>query len=319
MRTAAHRYVPNFAWNSLFVVLLVLASRLSDATPEIYNGKNSCVARLPWMAALTVTRGGNWYRCAGVVIAPNAILTAAHCVTTVQNGVPTPDAPANIGIQAGVTDLRDAASSAVLGVTVHPNYLQSLKESLQQNSMFLYPYDLAVLKVNQTYSINQIAPFAVNSVGWTDNARGIIAGWGMLGSGNDGAGLPAILQEGVTTFLRADECRERYRQIANNAAMVTNDKLCAISLPTDVCKGDSGGGLFLLGKQISGVASVDTVSLIGIVSNSPDGKCGQLNSASLYSDVSQARAWIESQLDKGIKLRTGSMKLALCQSPGIDR
>ena len=98
------------------------SSALTGAASKIVNGRDARKGSVPWMVSLQYTHGDDdsspaYHFCGGSLIAPNLVLTAAHCVG---DGVQQ--------VRIGATDLAaDAATdgSDVIGVKAvwrHPYY-----------------------------------------------------------------------------------------------------------------------------------------------------------------------------------------------------
>ena len=69
-----------------------LASSCGHGTPfaRIVGGIESTIGAYPWLALLGYKihgREGVQYACGGALIGENYVLTAAHCVTGLQNGI----------------------------------------------------------------------------------------------------------------------------------------------------------------------------------------------------------------------------------------
>ncbi|CAD7083706.1 unnamed protein product [Hermetia illucens] len=105
---------------------------------------------------------------------------------------------------------------------------------------------------------------------------GVTTGWGSVRFGGKG---PRSLYEGAVVIYSHDECKKSlvgfhyYKQVM----------VCASSYPVDSCSGDSGGPL---------VVDVDSEYMmqVGIVSFGY--KCGEPNSAGMYTRVATFYDWI---------------------------
>ena len=69
-----------------------LATSCAHGTPtrRIVGGIESTIGAYPWLALLGYTINGRQdlqYACGGALIGENYVLTAAHCVTGLQNGI----------------------------------------------------------------------------------------------------------------------------------------------------------------------------------------------------------------------------------------
>ena len=94
-----------------------------DKLNWIVGGELAPVDKYPWFARL-VDRSGNWAQCGGMLVAPEYVLTAAHCVSpyetwtasqaAVQIGAVCPNTSNNCG--------QPIQQINVQSITPHPNY-----------------------------------------------------------------------------------------------------------------------------------------------------------------------------------------------------
>lgn len=92
-------------------------------------------------------QGDDTSTCTGAIIAPNLILTAAHCVLAAQ------ESSTQIDVIFGTTDLYQITNEnihAVEKITIHPQYL-ALREELQANKLWkiVNVFDLALLMLKK--------------------------------------------------------------------------------------------------------------------------------------------------------------------------
>ncbi|MCX2954145.1 serine protease [Lentzea sp. NEAU-D7] len=213
-----------------FAVLVAVIALVSGATSAdaIVGGTPARVADTPWVVAITTTDGQ--LICGGALVAPDKVVTAAHCV--VPKGVLGKNQrPAEqLRVVAGRTDLRskvEGVEAAVASVWRHPDYVEVTKGD-----------DVAVLTLAQALQYRTIA------LGETGD-DGVVLGWGRTAEDSP----PAMSLRKVTVPILPDsECLQKepdYRQGA---------MLCAGRGGRDACTGDSGGPLVVRGR-LAGVVS----------------------------------------------------------------
>jgi S1-C subfamily serine protease len=204
------------------------------------------------------SRGGV---CSGVVVAQNAILTAAHC--------------------AGArTDLRihwrDAAGEPVLiepaSVTIHPGYVAGAITERRPS------VDLALIRLTQALPA-RFSPARLSDSQWPRVGEAVtLAGYGVLREGEArstgtyrSAQLQAVEPYGPSKLLLWTADPDSNGQRPGRGA----------------CQGDSGGPMFDTGGQIVAITSWST--------GATKGRCGLLSQGIL---LKPQRAWIDATLGR---------------------
>lgn len=195
----------------------------SGQRSEIVGGTDATDPGWAPLAYVTTDVGGDHaIACSGTVVAPGAVLTAAHCVTR-RDG--TPYDPGAVTVVTGRRDLRDGAGRlhGAVQVLVHPAFDAAGVR-----------FDAALIGLDSAAETPAIALAAGDPAAGT---VGLVAGWGTI----DGAGgVSSMLRSTATTVVANSACARRLGGF--DAATM----LCAIDgaqLLGSVCHGDSGGPL----------------------------------------------------------------------------
>ncbi|MCP2250125.1 serine protease [Lentzea aerocolonigenes] len=207
------------------VIALVSGASTADA---IVGGTPARVADTPWVVAITTTDGQ--LICGGALVAPDKVVTAAHCAT-IKGVVGRNQRPAEqLRVVAGRTDLRatgEGIEAAVATVWRHPEYKDVTKGD-----------DVAVLTLARSLPYRTIA---LGEVG----EDGVVLGWGRTAESSP----PAMTLRKVTVPILPDaEC------VAKEPDYRPGAMLCAGRGGRDACAGDSGGPLVVRGR-LAGVVS----------------------------------------------------------------
>ena len=207
------------------MIALVSGASTADA---IVGGTPARVADTPWVVAITTTDGQ--LICGGALVAPDKVMTAAHCAT-VKGVFGKNQRPAEqLRVIAGRTDLRDSGAGIEAAVTTvwrHPDY----REVTQGD-------DVAVL------TLARALPYRTIALGEAGD-DGVVLGWGRTAENTP----PAMSLRKVTVPILSDqECVLKEPDFRPGAM------LCAGRGGRDACTGDSGGPLVVRGR-LAGVVS----------------------------------------------------------------
>ena len=232
--------------------------------PRIVGGYAADVAQWPFMAALYFNGEQG---CGGSVIAPSAVLTAAHCVKGTH--------PDELSVGTGRRALSDAGSGQTIGVAdfvVHPGYGRSGRA------------DFAVLRLEQPTSAPaaQLSSPADNYL-TAPGSTLRVAGWGATTPAGYDPGSDALLETTEST-LPGRKCGRAYGR-----GFVARDQICTLGprlgrgQNASSCFGDSGGPLVAdgpAGRQLVGVVSFG------------GNRCGDPRHPSVYARVAPQLGWI---------------------------
>ena len=164
--------------------------------------------------------GGN---CGGSLIAPNLVLSAAHCSDVFFEGST---------LYIGGLNLDSGENRTVVRRVIHPNYND---DTLDNDFLVIL---LSSNSTKEPIEMNSDVNFP--SIPGTDLT---IIGFGNLLHGSDQ--VPDRLQEAVVDFVVDSSCERAYRNELTPSIM-----LCASSPGKDSCEGDSGGPIFTDGRQV---------------------------------------------------------------------
>ncbi|GAA2423587.1 trypsin-like serine protease [Streptomyces macrosporus] len=230
----------------------------AGAEPRIIGGTDTAFSDAPFMVQLLFDRdrdGSYYFTCGGTLVAPNKVLTAAHCLHD-ENGV-RQDWGRYGAILAGTNKLLggwDNAEGTFVDVT--RSWVRGTYDHHSADN------DIAVLTLAEPVNLRttEIADLGDDAL-YAPGTAGTAYGWGMTSADRETGTLASTLQR-VSLPLHSDaECAANLDSVLGAGSFEKGHMVCAGPPGTGddatgrtTCPGDSGGPLLVRGK-VAGVVS----------------------------------------------------------------
>ncbi|GMR40881.1 hypothetical protein PMAYCL1PPCAC_11076 [Pristionchus mayeri] len=280
---------------SLFFLFLSVSGEINDcgiSNPprnRIIGGNDAPVGKWPWQVQLLLVRESSSVSlCGGSIIAPRCILTAAHCLNSI-------DEVHKIMYGSVGADRSDKTARAA-NFTIH--------EKWESNKYKKSPNDIALIELEEPIQFDGTAsPVCLPSLDTTIpvDAQVVATGFGLANDYNNTSalGISSRLKETVILLVPHEVCNFRWHQ-----QMETEDlrdtQICAGSYGHGSMKGDSGGPLVIFSKSKQWFQ-------IGVVSSGPGYSLEHDVAPEIYTNVAKYCDWIEQNTRGEAKCTSGEL------------
>lgn len=219
---------------NIALIATTLALACAPTAQAVVGGQETEASGYPWLVAvgtpLFLERPSGQF-CGGALIAPDQVMTAAHCVQIAEL------LPQALTVTFDRTDLRtgDGTTVGVAGIRVHPDFREETVDGIT-----VYHHDVAILTLDHAQSRPTVDIAAPHG----DSAT--ILGWGAT---SDSDTSNTRLRSTTVPLHPDTDCTVAYR-----ATYDPSDMVCAGSPEADTADFDSGGPL-LVDSRLVGLTS----------------------------------------------------------------
>lgn len=261
----------------MLVVLRVADSRLRKHVEEepddyiieqqlrIVGGKSVPSSyNYPFIASILTysSKKGFYHVCGGSLIAPDIVLSAAHCYDEAKQ--------VQIGRLDYTEEFQDSAVSTfnIINKRKHPNFNQK---------NFNYDFALFQLDIPDVFH----APITLQlwpNLKQEDTFK--IMGWGATVKEGKAS---KILRESEVELIPNEQCEKSY----GNKNLITDAMICTLKAGVDACQGDSGGPLIRWEPTRNG----GLWEQVGVISWGMD--CANIKYPGVYAKISVGYQWIQ--------------------------
>jgi trypsin len=248
------------------------------AHASIIGGAPAEDGSFPSLAYIVDVQGRFVYQCTGTVVAPNLILTAAHCAENMSTGVVSN--ASGFRVVTGTVDpmAPEPQTSAVVGVIVYPGLVRRVDNG-----------DAALLVLATPTTAPPITLATSSGVAsFQAGSPAVMVGWGITSYEQK---LPTERLRSAATVVQG-----RRWCTGNAPPFYPRGEICTITPPsyaTGACSGDSGGPL-LVPAPANSPAGSEPVE-IGVAVH-VYGKCSTRR-PSVYTSAASISSWVHTWIE----------------------
>ncbi len=260
-----------------------------EFVPYSFGGRPVSALKAPWQAQIfhpakpkpnPADKRAAWQRqhyCGGVLIAPDWVLTAAHCID--QDMV-----DAGYQVRLGVIDIskRDGIVYNIDRIVRHSQY--SEKNNNADLSPNMFSNDIALIRISPVANSaaadpNRIRPIPINRQPLGSTALLSAFGWGVTGTGEANAASASLLRVDLQ-LMDTPICQQRK---GYGPKRIQGNVICAANPSQSTCRGDSGGPL---------IRTNGAPNLVGLVSWGAK-ECAGDGKPGVYTRIDRYATWID--------------------------
>ncbi|KAJ2812685.1 hypothetical protein H4S07_001229 [Coemansia furcata] len=244
--------------------------------PRIAGGEPVPNNDLKYVAFVQAVKDSMGSTCTGSLIAPNVVLTAAHCIY--RNSTQLYAAKE---FQVGFTHKTPDTSKKYQGYSVSKIVL------LSSFNIATLKTDIAILVLSDNVPNDVASPVQIYSGDFNTDTPLLAAGFGMTNA-TDSNSTPANLMEVSLKVGSDDYCKSKSGSYDHKV------NICTDGTPgKDTCRGDSGGPLLTpVNNGSNKYALIGITSYTPVNAENPNGLCAQANSSGVYTRVAPYISWI---------------------------
>lgn len=226
---------------------------------RVVGGSEAPRGKYEFNAGMRTSAGGSSF-CGGALIAPDVVLTAAHCL-------PIPWVSAGTHFRRGT---NDGQQRSVQRTVRHPSYDFRGED-----------YDFALLFLSSSSNTDTVRLASNNQGDESVGRTATVTGWG---STSEGGSTSDVLLEVDVDIVSNSQCNRAIENATGQNGGITNRMICAGGVRgEDACQGDSGGPLFV-NKNGNPILVGDVSWGIG---------CARAGVPGVYGRISSVRSWID--------------------------
>ncbi|VVC92170.1 unnamed protein product [Leptidea sinapis] len=211
----------------------IIKITLLPLTTHIIGGEEAANGEFPHMAALGYDKGNGYeFLCGGSLVSKHYIITAAHCIETLDDVKPT---IARLGVLNITSTTFNTETDVKIADWLFPsNYTRKYKY-----------HDIAILRLKTPVTFTQdVSPICLYTKNTEPTTPLTVTGWGRISKINNK--VSDVLLKANVSMMPHSKCSETYvksRRLPQG--IVQDQQLCVgdSQQQHDTCTGDSGGPL----------------------------------------------------------------------------